>query len=73
MNKRNAIHDFAVHYHDLYVNPETEEWEVEIDFAESCRALGIKIDCGKGFVEAYSLAAFNHADALNQIIDSINA
>ena len=72
MNKRNAIHDFAVRYHDLYVNPETEEWEVEIDFAESCRALGFKMDCGKGFVEAYSLAAFNSADALNQIIDSIN-
>ena len=72
MNKRNAIHDFAVRYHDLYVNPETEEWEVEIDFAESCRVLGIKMDCGKGFVEAYSLEAFNHADALNQIIDSIN-
>ena len=72
MNKRNAIHDFAVRYHDLYVNPETEEWEVEIDFAESCRALGIKMDCGKGFVEAYSLAAFNSADALNHIIDSIN-
>ena len=72
MNKRNAIHEFAVHYHDLYVNPETEEWEVEIDLAESCRALGIKMDCGKSFVEAYSMEAFNHADALNQIIDSIN-
>ena len=30
------------------------------------------MDCGNGFVEAYSMESFNYADALNQIIDSIN-
>ena len=67
-----AIHDFAVKYHSLYVNPQTTEREVEDGFADQCFSFGFEMDCGNKFVDIFSSDAFYKNEELDKVIDSIN-
>lgn len=67
-----AIHDFAIKYHSLYVNPQTTEHEVEEGFADLCFAFGFEVDCGNRFIEAFSSDAFYKTEALDKVIDYID-
>ena len=72
MVDKQRIHAFAIKYHTLYVNPQTEEKDVFDAFADQCFAFGFEMDCGKRFKGTYSSAAFNNNDALDRIIESVD-
>ena len=72
MGERKKIHDFAVKYHSLYVNPQTTEREVEDGFSDQCFALGFEMDCGERFIETFSKGAFYEKEDLEQIISDID-
>lgn len=42
MTENNAIHDFAVKYHSLYVNPQTAEYEVVEDLPTDAFPLNLR-------------------------------
>lgn len=65
------IHEFADYYFSLYSDPQTQERQVDEDFAERCFALGFEMDCGKSFCEKYA-QAFNDYHELDKIIEEIN-
>ena len=66
------IHEFAARYLELYLNPETREPEVEKGFGEQCFGLGLRMDCGNSFTEAYSMEPFCDPDELGKIVDRID-
>lgn len=72
MAEMKIIHDFAVKYHSLYVDPQTTELDVEKGFAKQCFALGFKMDCGNSFIDAFSADAFNKVEELDKVIDEID-
>lgn len=72
MAERKEIHDFAVKYRSLYMNPQTTDREVMEGFADQCFSLGFRMDCGNRFIKKFSSDAFYKSDALNKIIDDVN-
>lgn len=72
MATNKEIHDFAVKYHSLYVNPQTTEREVEEGFADECFSFGFEMDCGNKFIETFSSDAFYKNNELDKVIDSID-
>lgn len=72
MTAKKEVHDFAVRYHSLYVNPQTVESEVEEGFADQCFTFRFEMDCGKRFIDTFSNDAFYKNDALDKVIDEID-
>lgn len=72
MAEKKAIHEFAVKYHSLYVNPQTTECEVKDGFADQCFAFNFEMDCGNRFIDTFSSDAFYKNDALDKVIDDID-
>lgn len=72
MAENKAIHEFAVKYSRLYVNPQTTEREVEEGFADQCFAFDFEMDCGNRFIDTFSSDAFYKNEGLNKVIDDIN-
>ena len=55
------INSFAKKYLNLYERANTVEEDVCCTFADECFALGIQMDCEKGFIEAYGSKATQNA------------
>lgn len=55
------INSFAQKYLNLYESTNTVEDDVCSTFANECFALGIQMDCEKGFLEAYGSKAIQNA------------
>lgn len=72
MDDINKINEFAAKYYALYSNNETIESELEDGFGEQCFKLGLKMDSGAGFVEKYSLDAFEKGSELSKIIETVD-
>jgi len=72
MAEMSEIHDFAVKYHSLYVNPQTTNFDVKDGFAEQCLAFGFEMDCGNRFIATFSSGAFYENKELNKVIDDID-
>ncbi len=72
MAENRKIHDFAVKYCNLYLNPHTLERDVEDEFGEECFDLGFKMDCGNRFIEAFSDQAFYRNEELVKVIGHID-
>ena len=72
MAEMQEVHEFAVKYYSLFVNPQTAERDVEEGFSAQCFALGFEMDCGKRFIEVFSSDAFYNHEALDIIIEDID-
>ena len=70
--ERSAIHAFAIKYRNMYLNPKTNERDVEVQFADECIDLGFEMDCAKAFCETYSNSAFYSTEGLLKVIDNID-
>lgn len=65
------IHDFAVKWHDKFLDQNINYIELVDHFmADDCDALGFEMDCGHSFSEKYGQAVSNHEE-LGKIIDEI--
>ncbi|AXX64912.1 hypothetical protein DS830_05230 [Bombilactobacillus bombi] len=72
LSQKDAIHNFAVKYFDLYRNPQTINTLVSKDFETICSSLGFQIDGGQALINAYYPETFDHCHYLKQIIDRID-
>ena len=50
-----AMHDFAVKYHNLYINPQTTERDVESTFADECFTPSAKLICPLSCTRSHGL------------------
>ena len=73
MKNKEEVYNFANKWKNKFLDEKTNYLEiVDQDFADDCKKLGFKMDCGQSFSKKYGNASHDFKE-LEKVIDNINS